>query len=59
MRFHGQLLFWREGRDLQDTIEVTLPEKYATVPVARDGFFGTRDARGRRLYFFVEADREL
>ncbi len=51
-----QFLFWREGRELLDTIEVTLPEKYATVPVAPDGFFGLRDAKGR-LYFFVEADR--
>lgn len=51
-----QFLFWREGRDLLDTIEVTLPDKYATVPVAPDGFFGLRNAKGR-LYFFVEADR--
>ena len=42
-----QFLFWREGRELLDTIEVTLPEKYATVPVAPDGFFGLRDAKGR------------
>ena len=51
-----QFLFWREGRELQDTIEVALPEKYATVPVAPDGFFGLRDAKGRSN-FFVEADR--
>lgn len=51
-----QFLFWREGRELLDTIEVALPEEYATVPVAPDGFFGLRDAKGR-LYFFVEADR--
>jgi DNA-binding PadR family transcriptional regulator len=51
-----QFLFWREGRELQDAIEVALPEKYARIPVAPDGFFGLRDAKGR-LYFFVEADR--
>lgn len=51
-----ELLFWREGRELLDTIELALPETYARVPVAPDGFFGLRDAKGR-LYFFVEADR--
>jgi protein involved in plasmid replication-relaxation len=51
-----QFLFWREGRELLDTIEVTLPDRYAEFPVAPDGFFGLRDAKGR-LYFFVEADR--
>jgi hypothetical protein len=51
-----KFLFWREGREIQDTIEVALPEKYARIPVAPDGFFGLRDAKGR-LYFNVEADR--
>jgi len=50
-----ELAFWREGREIMDTIEVALPQKYATVPVAADGFFGTRDAQGR-LYFFCESD---
>ena len=50
-----ELLFWREGRDLLDTIEVALPDTYAKVPVAPDGFFGLRDAKGRSS-FFVEAD---
>src|SRR5438552_3210680 len=27
-----EFLFWREGRELQDTIEVALPEKYAYIP---------------------------
>ncbi len=51
-----EFLFWREGRELQDSIEVALPETYARIPVAPDGFFGLRDAKGR-LYFFDEADR--
>jgi Replication-relaxation len=51
-----QLLFWREGAKLQDRIEVALPDTYAKVPVAPDGFFGLRDAKGRSS-FFVEADR--
>lgn len=51
-----ELLFWREGRELQDTIEVALPDSYARIPVAPDGFFGLRDAQGRS-HFFVEADR--
>jgi len=50
------LLVWREGRQLQDTIEVALREKYATVPVAPDGFLTLLDAKGR-THFFVEADR--
>ena len=33
-----KLSFWREDREIQDTIEVALPQKYATVPVAADGF---------------------
>jgi len=52
-----EFLFWREGREIQDTIEVALPQKYARLPVAADGFFGLRDAQGRRSHFFVEADR--
>ena len=51
-----ELLFWREGRKRQDRIEVALPDTYAKVPVAPDGFFGLRDAKGRSS-FFVEADR--
>ena len=51
-----EFLFWREGRQLLDRIEVTLPDTYAKVPVAPDGFFGLRDAKGRSN-FFVEADR--
>ena len=52
-----EFLFWREGRELQDAIEVALPTKYAQLPVAPDGFFALRDAQGRRAHFFVEADR--
>jgi hypothetical protein len=51
-----QFLFWREGRELQDTIEVALPDKYARIPVAPDGFFAIRNAKGRSN-FLVEADR--
>ncbi len=51
-----QFLFWREGREIQDTIEVALPDKYARLPVAPDGFFALQDAKGR-TNFFVEADR--
>jgi protein involved in plasmid replication-relaxation len=51
-----ELLFWREGRKLQDTIEVQLPDTYAEIPVAPDGFFALRDAKGRSN-FLVEADR--
>ena len=50
-----QFLFWREGRQIQDSIEVALPNRYATVPVAADGFFGLRSAKGRTNYL-VEAD---
>ncbi|HLN97357.1 MAG TPA: replication-relaxation family protein [Pyrinomonadaceae bacterium] len=35
---------------------MTLPEKYATVPVAADSFFSIRDAQGR-THYFLEADR--
>jgi len=51
-----QFLFWREGREIQDRIEVALPEKYAAVPVAADGFFAMQNAQGRRSHLFVEAD---
>jgi hypothetical protein len=51
-----ELAFWREGRELQDAIEVQLPDRYARVPVAPDGAFGLRGAKGRAFYF-VEADR--
>jgi hypothetical protein len=51
-----RFLFWREGRALQDTIEVALPNSYARIPVAPDGFFGMQGAQGR-AHFLVEADR--
>jgi hypothetical protein len=51
-----EFLFWREGREIYDTIEVALPNTYARLPVAPDGFFATRDAQGR-THYFVEADR--
>jgi hypothetical protein len=35
---------------------VTLPDTYATVPVAADSFFSIRDAQGR-THYFLEADR--
>lgn len=50
-------LFWKEGRELQDSIEVALPSRYARIPVAPDGFFGLQDAQGRRAHFAIEADR--
>jgi hypothetical protein len=51
-----ELVSWREGKEIMDTIEVALPETYATVPIAADGFFTIRDAQGR-THYFVEADR--
>src|SRR5713101_1333480 len=39
-----ELLLWREGREIYDTIEVALPAKYAQLPVAPDAFFTLRDA---------------
>jgi len=51
-----QLLFWREGRDIYDAIEVDLEGSYRRVPVAPDAFFGIEDSKGR-MYFFLEADR--
>lgn len=50
------LLAWREGRGIQDTIEVALPTPYARLPVAADSFFSIRDAQGR-THYFLEADR--
>jgi len=50
-----QFLSWREGREIQDTVEVLLPNKYADVPVAADGFFSLREAKGR-MHLFLEAD---
>ena len=50
-------LFWREGRELFDRIEVSLPHGYAQIPVAPDGFFTLQDAQRRRAHLFVEADR--
>ncbi len=50
------LLAWREGKEIQDTIEVALPDKYARVPVAADSFFSIRDAQGR-THYQLEADR--
>ena len=35
-------------------IEVALPDTYAQLPVAPDGFFALQDAKGR-LHFCVEA----
>jgi DNA-binding PadR family transcriptional regulator len=51
-----QLLFWKEGRETHDTIEVALDRGYAVVPVAPDAFFALQDAKGR-MHFFLEADR--
>lgn len=51
-----RLLFWKEGSELLDRIEVALPEGYTPVPVAPDAFFAVQDAKGR-MNFFLEADR--
>ena len=50
-------LFWKEGRQLQDSIEVALPSRYARIPVAPDGFLALGDAQGRRSHLLIEADR--
>jgi protein involved in plasmid replication-relaxation len=50
------LLTWREGKGIQDTIEVALPTPYAKLPVAADSFFSVQDAQGR-THYFLEADR--
>jgi Replication-relaxation len=51
-----KLLAWREGRGIQDKIEVVLPKGYAELPVAADSFFSIGDAKGR-THYFLEADR--
>jgi len=51
-----KLLFWREGREIYDAIEVAIEGSYRRVPVAPDAFFGIQDTKGR-MYFFLEADR--
>jgi hypothetical protein len=51
-----RLLFWKEGRSLQDSIEVALPAGYQRIPVAPDAYFALQDAQGRSN-FFHEADR--
>ncbi len=51
-----QLLFWKEGRELYDTIEVALLRGYTPVPVYADAFFSLQDAKGR-MHFMLEADR--
>ena len=51
-----ELTSWKEGRQIQDTIEVALDRGYAAVPVAADAFFSIRDAKGR-MHFMLEADR--
>ena len=51
-----ELLFWKEGREIQDSIEVALENGYTRVRVAPDAFFALRDAKGR-FHFNFEADR--
>ncbi len=51
-----RLLFWKEGAELFDRVEVALPQGYTRVPVAPDAFFALEDAKGR-MNFFLEADR--
>ncbi|MDT8067956.1 MAG: replication-relaxation family protein [Terriglobia bacterium] len=51
-----KLLYWKEGRQLYDSVEVALPDGYAHIPVAPDAFFGLQDAQGK-MHFFLEADR--
>ena len=51
-----QFLSWREGQGIRDSIEVALPNGYARLPIAADGFFTLQGAKGR-LNFLVEADR--
>jgi DNA-binding PadR family transcriptional regulator len=51
-----RLLGWREGRAIQDSIEVSLPQGFERIPVAADGFFSL-GLRERRAHFFLEADR--
>ena len=51
-----ELLFWKEGPETYDAIEVALPQGYTRVPVAPDAFFSLEDPKGK-MYFFLEADR--
>jgi protein involved in plasmid replication-relaxation len=39
-------LFWKEGCDLRDAVEVALPEGFRRVPVAPDAYFALEDGRG-------------
>ena len=55
-RSNLRLLFWKEGRNLYDAVEVALPEGYRRAPVAPDAYFALEDAKGR-MNFFLEADR--
>ena len=57
-RNHPEIRFleWREGRAIQDSIEVALPQGFERIPVAADGFFSL-GARERRAHFMTEADR--
>lgn len=45
-----ELLFWREGRKLQDTIEVALPDKYAQLPVTPDASLPRRMPKAGRAF---------
>jgi hypothetical protein len=51
-----KLLGWCEGRAIQDSIEVSLPQGFERIPVAADGFFSL-GSRERRAHYFLEADR--
>lgn len=51
-----RLLFWKEGREMYDSVEVALAEGYIRVPVAPDAYFALEDPKGR-MNFFLEADR--
>jgi predicted transcriptional regulator len=51
-----RLVFWREGRDLYDRVDVALDGGYARLPVAPDAFFALQDAKGR-MHCLLEADR--
>ncbi len=57
-RNHPELKFleWREGRAIQDSIEVSLPQDFERIPAAADGFFSLGLGE-RRAHFFLEADR--
>jgi len=51
-----KLLTWKEGRAIQDAVEIAVPIGYERVPVAADGFFslGLQESRAN---YMVEADR--